>query len=206
MIFNSKHDKFLNLLKQISTNLEESTQFFVDFHINQIEDLDKFSTVMKKYENKGDSYIHELIVKLNKTFITPLEREDILALALKMDDVLDGYEEWAKRIVVYQIKESDEYMKKFVDFLLQATKEIAKSTDLLSRRKLFDIQKHIVRINDFESECDSILEESLRHLFQTEKDPIKIIQYKELYEMLEDIADNCEDVADTLETIIMKNA
>ncbi|MBM7643987.1 putative phosphate transport protein (TIGR00153 family) [Scopulibacillus daqui] len=206
MIFNAKHDKFLNLLKQISLNLKESTQFFVDFHIHQTEDLDKFSTVMKKYENKGDAYIHELIIKLNKTFITPLEREDILNLALKMDDVLDGYEEWAKRIVVYQIKESDKYMKKFADYLLEATKEIAKSMDLLSRRKFFDIQKHIIKINDFESECDCLIEDSLRHLFQTEKDPIKVIQHKELYEMLEEIADSCEDVADMLETIIMKNA
>ncbi|GGH74096.1 DUF47 domain-containing protein [Pullulanibacillus pueri] len=206
MIFTPKNDKFLNMLKTISTNLEEAAQYFVDFKIKTHEDLVEFSKAMKAYEKKGDVYIHELIVDLNKTFITPLEREDILALAMKLDDVLDGYEQWASRVEIYEFTSSDDYMIRFVDLLLEATKEIAEAAHHLSRRKLQNIRKHVIRINDLESECDDILQESIRELFKTEKDPIKIIQYKELYEMLELIADNCEDVANTLETIIMRNS
>ncbi|MBM7680046.1 putative phosphate transport protein (TIGR00153 family) [Pullulanibacillus pueri] len=194
------------MLKTISTNLEEAAQYFVDFKIKTHEDLVEFSKAMKAYEKKGDVYIHELIVDLNKTFITPLEREDILALAMKLDDVLDGYEQWASRVEIYEFTSSDDYMIRFVDLLLEATKEIAEAAHHLSRRKLQNIRKHVIRINDLESECDDILQESIRELFKTEKDPIKIIQYKELYEMLELIADNCEDVANTLETIIMRNS
>lgn len=205
MIFTSKNDKFLNMLKQISTNLEEAAQYFVDYKIESKDQLAEFSRVMKKYETKGDSYIHELIVALNKTFITPLEREDILALAMKLDDVLDGYEQWASRVEIYEFINSDDYMIRFVNFLLEATKEIAEAAHHLSRRKLLNIRTHVIKINDIESECDDLLQDSIRELFKSEKDPIKIIQYKELYEMLETIADCCEDVANTLETIIMRN-
>ncbi|GGE32445.1 hypothetical protein GCM10011391_08900 [Pullulanibacillus camelliae] len=206
MIFTSKNDKFLNMLKQISTNLEEAAQYFVDYKIESKDQLEEFSKVMKSYEKKGDSYIHELIVALNKTFITPLEREDILALAMKLDDVLDGYEQWASRVEIYEFTSSDDYMIRFVNLLLEATKEIAEAAHHLSRRKLLNIRTHVIKINDIESECDDLLQDSIRELFKSEKDPIKIIQYKELYEMLETIADSCEDVANTLETIIMRNA
>lgn len=206
MLFPAKSDKFLSMLSTIALNVEEASKYFVEFKINNQDDLKEFSRVMKEYEKKGDSYIHELIVALNKTFITPLEREDILALAIKMDDVLDGFEQWASRFEIYNIIQSDEFMEKFVTILLEATKEIAAASTLLSKKKLLDIRKHVIKINDYESECDEILQDSIRNLFKLEKDPIKIIQYKELYEMLEDIADSCEDVANTLETIIMRNA
>lgn len=205
MIF-SKNDKFLNMLKQIATNAEEAATFFVDYKIRSIEDLVEFSKIMKDYERKGDQFIHELIVDLNKTFITPLEREDILALAMKMDDVLDGYEQWASRVEIYHFINPPDIMVRFVDILLAATKEIAEAAKHLQRRKLLNIRAHVIKINDYESQCDELLQESIRELFLKEKDPIKIIQYKELYEMLEAIADSCEDVANTLETIIMRNA
>ena len=206
MLFPAKSDKFLSMLSKISLNVEEAAKYFVDYKINNTDDLKEFSRKIKEYEKKGDTYIHELIVSLNKTFITPLEREDILALAMKMDDVLDGFEQWSTRFEIYGITHSDEYMTKFVDILLESVKEIAAATTLLNKKKLLDIRQHVIKINDYESECDELLQASIRNLFKLEKDPIKIIQYKELYEMLEDIADSCEDVANTLETIIMRNA
>ncbi|WP_077614411.1 DUF47 domain-containing protein [Caenibacillus caldisaponilyticus] len=206
MIIPSKNDKFLTMLKQIAINLEEAAQYFVDYKIRTIEDLKEFSKVMKDYERKGDSYIHELIVDLNKTFITPLEREDILAFAMKMDDVLDGFEQWASRVEIYHFTNPSEQMVQFVNMLLGATKEIAEAANQLHRRKLLNIRAHVIKINEYETSCDDLLQESIRQLFLKESDPIKIIQYKELYEMLENIADSCEDVANTLETIIMRNA
>jgi uncharacterized protein len=202
----SKNDKFLTMLNQIAENAEEAASFFVEYKIRSIDDLVEFSKKMKDYERKGDQFIHELIVDLNKTFITPLEREDILELAMKMDDVLDGYEQWASRVEIYHFINPPDLMVKFVDILLAATKEISEATKHLQRRKLLNIRSHVIKINDYESQCDELLQESIRDLFANEKDPIKIIQYKELYEMLEAIADSCEDVANTLETIIMRNA
>jgi uncharacterized protein Yka (UPF0111/DUF47 family) len=97
-------------------------------------------------------------------------------------------------------------MIKFVDAIRGAAIEIDKAVDLLSTKKLLNIRDHAIKIKDFESKCDGILRQSIKHLFATEKDPIRIIQYKEIYENLEDIADYCQSVANTLETIIMKNA
>ena len=206
MIFSPKKDVFFEMLSQISANLKESSQFFMDYKINNASDLKEFSGVMKEYETKGDTYIHELIVALNKTFITPIEREDILQLAMKMDDVLDGLEQWVARLEMYSITHTDEYMTKFFSHINQSSIEIAKAIDLLASKRLLDIRPHAIQIKHFESRCDELLRASIKNLFVVEKDPIKIIQVKELYEMLEGIADSCEDVANTLETIIMRNA
>lgn len=206
MIFSPKKDVFFEMLSKISANLKESSQFFMDYKINNASDLKEFSGVMKEYETKGDTYIHELIVALNKTFITPIEREDILQLAMKMDDVLDGLEQWVARLEMYSITNVDEYMTKFFAHIHQSSIEIAKAIDLLASKRLLDIRPHAIQIKDFESRCDELLRTSIKNLFVVEKDPIKIIQVKELYEMLEGIADSCEDVANTLETIIMRNA
>jgi uncharacterized protein len=206
IMFSSKKDKFFELLSSISNNLVEGAKYFVDYKIKNAEDLVEFAKTMDEFEHKGDTYIHELIVLLNKTFITPIEREDILALANKMDDVLDGLEQCASRFDLYQMTQADEYMIKFVDNIYKSTIEINEATQLLAKKKLVQIHENSIKINDYESVCDKLTMESIKNLFQTEKDPIKIIQYKELYETLEAIADSCEDVADTFETIIMRNA
>ncbi|CEH29835.1 hypothetical protein AM501_18620 [Aneurinibacillus migulanus] len=206
MIFSAKRDVFLEMLSTIAENVKEAAQYFVDFKIKNEADLKEFSTKMKEYETKGDRYIHEIIVALNKTFITPLEREDILELANAMDDILDGMEQCASRFEMYNITKADDYMIQFTEHILKSTEEVANSTKLLNKKKLMDIRPHAIKINDLESLCDDLLRVCIKELFKNEKDPIKIIQYKELYEIFESISDSCEDVADTLETIIMRNA
>ncbi|GEN36530.1 MULTISPECIES: DUF47 domain-containing protein [Aneurinibacillus] len=206
MIFSAKRDVFLDMLSTIAENVKAAAQYFVDFKIKNEADLKEFATTMKEYETKGDRYIHEIIVALNKTFITPLEREDILELANTMDDILDGMEQCASRFEMYNITKVDEYMIQFTEKILKSTEEVAKSAKLLNKKKLMDIRPHAIKINDLESECDDLLRVCIKELFIKEKDPIKIIQYKELYEIFESISDSCEDVADTLETIIMRNA
>lgn len=205
LLFSQKQDNFFTMLSNISGNLKESAQYFVDFKIRNETDLKEFSKVMKEYETKGDDYIHELIVALNKTFITPLEREDILELAVKMDDILDGLEACSSRFEMYNITNPNDYMVKFVDHLNEAVKEVNNSVELLGKKKLMDIRPHAIKINDYESTCDELLRVCIKDLFLKEENPLIVIQYKELYELLEEISDSCEDVANTLETIIMRN-
>lgn len=201
-----KKDKFNALLSDIAINLKDSANYFADYKLNNVSDLKIFSETMKEYETKGDSYVHEVIKELNNAFITPIEREDILFLAMSMDDVLDGFEQTADLFEMYSITKADDFMLKFVEAIRNCALEIEKSVELLSNKKLIQIREHAIKIKDYESQCDGILRQSIKHLFSVEKDPIRIIQYKEIYENLEEIADNCQSVANAFEGIIMKNA
>ena len=205
MVFKKK-GKFAILLIDISTNLKEAANYFSDYKLKNVSDLKIFSETMKEYETKGDTYVHEVIKELNNAFITPIEREDILALTMSMDDVLDGIEHTAALFEMYSITTADDFMLKFVEAIKKCSHEIEDSVDLLINKKLPQIRQHAIKIKDYESQCDGIQRQSIKHLFSVEKDPIRIIQYKEIYENLEDIADYCQNVANTLETIIMKNA
>lgn len=201
-----KNDKFNLLLSNISANLKESVNYFTDYKLKNVSDLRIFSEKMKNYETKGDTFVHEVITELNDAFITPIEREDILQLAMSMDDVLDGLEACSALFEMYSMTQADEFMVSFVNAIQGSVHEIDKAISLLANKKLLQIREHAIKIKDYESQCDNILRQSIKHLFSVEKDPIRIIQYKEIYENLEDIADFSQNVANTLETIIMKNA
>ena len=205
MVFKKK-SKFAILLIDISTNLREAADYFSDYKLNNVSDLKIFSETMKEYEVKGDKYVHEVIKELNNAFITPIEREDILALTMSMDDVLDGIEHTAALFEMYSITTADDFMLRFVEIIKKCSHEIADSVNLLINKKLPQIRQHAIKIKDYESQCDGIQRQSIKQLFSVEKDPIRIIQYKDIYENLENIADYCQNVANTLETIIMKNA
>lgn len=205
-MFKNKKDKFSILLESISVNLKEGAYYFAEYKLKNASDLKIFSEEMKRFETQGDEYIHQVIKELNNSFITPIEREDILALAMSMDDVLDGLEETAAIFEMYSVMQADEYMLKFVDAIRSCTDEIVKAIELLSIKKLPHIRAHAIKIKDYETICDGVLRQSIKHIFTIEKDPIRLIKIKEIYENLEEIADSCQDVANTLETIIMKNA
>jgi len=201
-----KKDKFFNYLKSISLNLKVSANYFADYKFNNVNDLKVFSKRMKEFESNGDTMVHDLISQLNTAFITPIEREDILALSISMDDILDGLYHTAALFEMYSVIEMDDFMLKFVDVIKTCAAEIDVSIDLLSTKKLLSIREHAIKLKEIESYCDNIFRESIKHLFTYEKDPIRIIKYKQIYEGLEEIADCFKAVANTLEKIIIMNA
>ncbi|MDR6123433.1 putative phosphate transport protein (TIGR00153 family) [Bacillus sp. SLBN-46] len=201
-----KKDKFFTHLMDISLNLKESVNYFADYQIKNISDLKIFSEKMKEYESRGDVLVHDLIIDLNLVFITPIEREDILSLSLSMDDILDGLHHTAALFEMYSVIETDEFMHQFVDAIRNSVYEIDLAIKMLSTKKLLSIREHVLKIKDLESSCDHILRGSIKQLFASESNPIRIIQYKEIYEGLEEIADSCQAVANMFETIIMKNS
>lgn len=205
-MFLKKEDQFFTHIEDIATNLVESTNFFADYKLHNEEDTKYFSNKMKEFETKGDSFVHQVIKMLNNVFITPIEREDILALTMHMDDILDGLEHTAALFDIYSVCTADDYMVQFVDAIQQSVIEIDKAVDLLTKKKLLDIRQHAINIKDYESKCDEIWRHSTKRLLQVEKDPIQLLIYKEIYEQFEGVADSCEKVANTFEEIIMKNA
>ena len=185
-----KKDKFSILLGNISSNLVTAANYYADFKITNVSDLKIFSEKMKEYETKGDHFVHEMILELNQAFITPIEREDLLALTMTLDDVLDGLEHNAALFEMYSITTADDYMIKFVEAIRNCAIEIERSIELLSTRKLKNIREHAIKIKDYESMCDGVLRQSIKHLFANEKDAVQIIKVKEIYENLEEIADD----------------
>ncbi|GAB2701158.1 DUF47 domain-containing protein [Paenibacillus thermoaerophilus] len=200
-----KKDVFFDTLEEISLNILASAEYFAQSLSKQIDPAEVAKT-MKEYETKGDRCIHRIVTELNKTFLTPIDREDILALAGSLDDVLDEMEAVASRFDMYNLRSVDDSVIRMADILLRCAREIRDAMVLLSSKKLLPIREHAIRLNELENEADDILRISIKQLFIEVKDPIELIKKKELYEMLEEATDCCEDVANTLETIIMRNS
>lgn len=206
-MFNSKKpDPFFNALHKIAENVQESVHYANDFRIESVADLKEISIKMKNYETAGDKLIHQLIVMLNKSFMTPIEREDILQLAIRLDDVLDGTDNCIAHFEMFSLTDIDDSMRNFLGYIVKSADEIVKAMTLLNKRDLLGMRKHAILIKDYERECDEILRVSIKQLFLNEKDPVRIIMFKDIYEQLEEIADYCQNVANTMETIIMRNA
>jgi uncharacterized protein len=201
-----KKDKFFNYLMGISLNLKGSTLYFADYKLKTVSDLEIFSEKMKEFESYGDTMVHDLISELNNAFITPIEREDILALSISLDDILDGLYHTAALFEMYSMIELDDYILKFVEAIKNCVTEIDTAIKLLSTKNWLHLREHAIKIKEIESDCDNILREAIKHLFTAQKDPIRIIKNKQIYEGLEEIANCSKAVANTFETIIMKNA
>lgn len=201
-----KTDPFFADLLAIAEKVRDAVHYAQDFKIHDEESLHEASVVLKKYETDGDALIYELTTKLNKSFITPIEREDILKLSITMDDILDGIEHFTAHLEMFSLIHTDEYIEAFMENIVKSTDEIVKAMELLAKKKLVEMREHAIRIKEHERVCDEIFRASIKQLFLNEKDPIRIIQLKDLYEQLEDVADYCEDVANLINTIIMRNA
>lgn len=206
MFSSKKEDPFFAALDQIAENLNAASHYADDFRITSIADLKELSVTLKKYETDGDKLIHQLIQMLNKSFMTPIEREDILELAVRMDDILDGIEGCIAHFEMFSLTEVDDYMRDFLKYITLSTDEIVAAMKHLLNRKLLNMREHAIVIKDYERKCDEVLRTSIKQLFSHEKDPIRITQFKDIYEQLEEVADYCQNVANAMDTIIMRNA
>lgn len=200
-----KKNIFFKTLEEMADTILEAAEYF-QRNVPDLKDLKVFAKEMKEYESKCDLCVHTILTELNKTFITPIEREDIMALTTSLDDVLDGIEACASRFEMYQFQEPDEYIILFADNLVRCAQQIKKAIYLLTAKKLLAIREPAIHINELENQADDLLRVCVMSLFANVKDPIEIIKRKEIYERLEQTTDCCEDVANTLETIVMRNS
>ncbi|XID90482.1 DUF47 domain-containing protein [Paenibacillaceae bacterium WGS1546] len=201
-----KKDIFFRTLEEMADIIVETVDRFVDAVNADLPDVAAFARDMKEFEHKGDKCTHIIITELNKTFITPIEREDIMELIKKLDDVLDGIEACASRFEMYRISSADPFIRNFGDCLKRSAHEIKSAIYLLSQKKLLAIEPHCVKLNELENEGDDLMRQGVKHLFSNVTDPIELIKRKEIYERLEQTTDSCEDVANTLQSIIMRNS
>ncbi|OLC43228.1 MAG: phosphate transport regulator [Nitrospirae bacterium 13_1_40CM_4_62_6] len=159
---------------------------------------------IKDIEHIGDGITHDIALKLNQTFITPLDREDIHGLASVLDDILDLVEAVADRFVVFKVAKPTETAIKLANILYQSAVAVGAGIDQLGKPHA-DVSQYFVLVNSLENEADRITRDVISKLFEEEKDPIAVIKWKEIYENFEEGTDRCEDVANILERIALKH-
>ena len=161
---------------------------------------------IKEIEHETDVITHRCVEALHKTFITPIERDDIYRLITRMDDIIDYIEAAAERIALYGITQMTPEVKDLADVLLRANEQIVVAVNgLRNMRHAAPVLRACVDINRLENEGDTILRNALARLFREEKDPITIIKWKEIYEGLETATDCCEDVANIIEGVVLEH-
>ncbi|WP_123043451.1 DUF47 domain-containing protein [Cohnella candidum] len=201
-----KKDIFFKTLEQMADVIVEAVDRFAVSVSGELPNMADFTKEMKDFEHRGDDFTHTIITELNKTFITPIEREDIMELVKRLDDVLDGVEACVSRFDMYHVTKSDVNIRNFADCLRRCSLEIKSAIYLLTQKKLLAMQPHCVKLHELENEGDVLMRQSVKHLFQNVTDPIELMKYKEVYERLEETTDSCEHVANTLQSIIMRNS
>jgi predicted phosphate transport protein (TIGR00153 family) len=159
---------------------------------------------IKEVEHKCDFLTHEIIQRLHRTFVTPLDREDIHSLARSLDDVMDAIDASAAIVRLYQIERVRPDAQELARIIVDSTEQVVKAMKALERRK--GVAEPAVEINRLENEADRAHQIAVRRLFEEERDPITIMKWKEILDFLEEATDRCEDVANVLEGVVVKHA
>lgn len=200
-----KEIDFFEIFDKSAVNLTKATSVLVSLMEN-FDNIEAKAKEIYEAEQDGDMLTHDIMRKLNSSFVTPIDREDIHALASRMDDILDLVWGAVDRLVVFKITSpTKEAMEISMD--LQRTTEVLQKTIRELRNKNYShVQEHCIEINRLENRIDRTFRDALGALFDDFKDPLLIIKWKEIYEHLENASDRCEDVANVLEGIVLKNA
>jgi len=201
-----REEKFFDLFEELAVKIEEGGLLFADI-IENYEQAEPKIVRLKEIEHEADVITHRTYEKMHKSFLTPLDREDIYALVNKMDSILDMIEACAIRMSLYKIKEPAPEIKELSRIINKAiikVKEVVHGLrNMKNARMILDA---CVEINTAENEGDAVLRRAVSRLFENEKDVIELIKWKEIFERLETVTDVCEDVSNIVEGIVLKNA
>ncbi|MCX5830864.1 MAG: DUF47 family protein [Deltaproteobacteria bacterium] len=205
MRFIPKEEKFFDLFEELAAKIEEGVKFFLAM-VEKYEYSDEDIARLKQIEHEADSITHKTYEKMHKTFLTPLDREDIYALVNKMDSVIDMIEASAMRLNLYKVKRPSEAIILLARILDKAVQKIIiivhGMRDMKNARMILDA---CVEVNTLENDGDVVLRTTIAELFEKEKDVFELIKWKEIYERLEEAIDVCEDVSNIAEGIVLKN-
>ena len=194
---------FFDLFAQQAENIRQGAEALLKMLLHYTGVPEQVQSI-KAIEHEGDEIAHRLLTKLNQTFITPFDREDIHELCNRLDDVIDLIDAAASRFVLYRVDSIREGTPDLVRILVLATVEVAAAVKALGTPE--KALKHCIEINRYENESDRICRTLIAQLFDEEKDSVQIIKWKEIFEVIETAVDKCEDVANVIEGVIIKSA
>jgi len=195
--------QFFDMFVEIANNVAQGATVLRDLFLNFQQVQDSVNRI-KELERRGDEMTHQVFVRLNQTFITPFDREDIHELASRLDDVLDFVNAASDRLITYKIDCPPAAAAELTSVILRQAEELTKAVALLEKQD--GLLAHCVEINRLENMADSIARSAIGKIFETETDPVRLIKHKELLEVLEMATDKAEDAANVLETVVLKNA
>lgn len=195
--------KFFDLFAELSGTLISGARLLRSI-LEKPVDLRLQVEQMQAIEHQGDKATHAIITRLNQTFITPFDREDIHRLASSLDDVLDFMNAAANRLVMYKIDQPPLASAELAALIVLQTEELSKGVSLLEKNGA--VLKHCEEVNRLEDVADHVSRRAIANLFENEKDPIQLIKLKELFEVLEMATDKAEDAANVLEGVVLKSA
>ena len=172
----------------------------------QVENLSHELTELHEIEHAADAKTHEMMKNLVKEFLPPIEREDIIALTQELDDVVDAIEDILIRLYMYNVEEIRPEATQFMDIIVRCCRQMRKMMEEFpSFRKSTDIHEYIVEVNNMEEEGDKLYVEAMRRLYVEAEDITETVVWTQIFQCFEDCCDACEEVAETVESIIMKN-
>lgn len=200
-----KETDFFEIFDRAASNLTKAASILVSLMEN-FDNIEARAKEIYELEQDGDILTHDIMKKLNKTFITPIDREDLYALASRLDDVLDLIWAAVDRLTVFKLKESTKEAIEMSKDLLMTVEVMHKAIKKLKEKNYSHVQEYCIEVNRLENRIDRGFRDALGKLFENFKDPILIIKWKEIYQHLEDASDRCEDVANALEAIVLKHA
>jgi predicted phosphate transport protein (TIGR00153 family) len=201
-VFLPRDREFFDLFEEAAGNIQRAAELLE----KMLRDYPENSELAREIlicEQHGDRITHDIVQRTNHTFVTPIDREDILALAAALDDIVDYIEEVADFLGLYKIEATMDDAQKLARVLLDSSRQIAEAMPRL--RGFNDVSHYTVEINRLENDGDRIQREALASLFAHGIDPMVVIRWKDIYERLEEAIDATEKVAYTLETIVLKN-
>lgn len=202
-IFSPRDREYFDLFEEAGRNAHKAADL-LDQMLRGFPETKNLAREILICEQEGDRITHDIIQRLNQTFVTPIDREDILELASRIDDIVDYTEEVADYLGLYKIEAPMEQAQRLAHILFQSTRAIVEAIPRM--RDFKDISHYTVEVNRLENEADRVSREAIASLFDNGIDPMVVIRWKDLFERLEDAIDATEHVANVLEGIVIKNS
>jgi uncharacterized protein len=205
MFFLNSDKGFYELFDKVGQNAVHTAELFLEM-LKNFELRKEFAAKIHENEHKGDQLTHETITKLDQTFITPFDREDIHALIKEADDVVDRLDSATRRMLLYGITAPNEDILKQAEIAVQTTKALSQALQKLKNvKQQAELHTAVLEIHDWENRGDEHMQGALARLFET-NDPMHVLKWKEIYELIEKAVDACDTVANTVRSIMVKNA
>lgn len=198
-----REDVYFDLFTQMAGKIEEASHVLVEMLDDPDPDFSEFRKRVKDIEHGCDQLTHQITNKLNKSFITPFDREDIYTLAVALDDICDYIDAGVRAVVMYGITEQNAHSRQLARIIKDLGVEIKSAISVLSRPT--GLAERFREIHRLENEADDVYFRAIGQLFKEETDPIAVIKWKEFYEILENATDRCESVANIIESIVLKH-